>query len=104
MTKHVLTIGLFDWQAKVQLIPNETAKTIITQRVIDAHMGMTMSECTGVYWHEDENVLVVEPSIRVEIYGPSKAEVLILIDLLKHDLNQQCITYEFTEQADIDFV
>ena len=88
-----LTIGLNDNVELRQIIPTDTAMTMIEDIICRANLGMTAWPCRGVFWDSEKCVKVVEPSIRVEICDASvEAVKTVMIDILKA-LNQQCILY-----------
>ncbi len=101
MTKYVLTMGLFDKDSKLQEISTLEASKVLNRMVV-AKLGYgTITEATGVYTHENGEV-VVEPSLRVEILATEDTinddSVKALAVAMKETFNQESILFEKVEQ------
>ena len=94
-TIHTLTVGLNDNDTLTQVIPTETAMTMIEDIICRANLGMTAWPCRGVFWDSEKHVKVIEPSIRIEICGATIEEVKAVMIDIKIALNQQCIMYRY---------
>ena len=94
MRNTFLTIGLFDKDSKKQEIATCDAKSIISETLInDGKLyAFTMIECSGVYRHENGEI-VSEPSIRVEIADDELqlVDLYRIVGILKIKLNQECV-------------
>ena len=106
MYEHILTIGLYDKDTKVQEIEAETAKNIISDELIN-HFNIyafTMMNAYGVYKMNDGSI-VKEPSVRLEIADNdlTKETIYRIIKRLKTELNQESIMYKMVV-SDIDFI
>lgn len=106
MYEHILTIGLYDKDTKVQEIEAETAKNIISDELIN-HFNIyafTMMNAYDVYKMND-GAIVIEPSIRLEIADNdlTKETIYRIIKRLKTELNQESIMYKMVV-SDIDFI
>ena len=96
---HRFTIGLFDKDAKIQLIDTATAMNKINAVFCTpagfGFPGITMMNCYGAFTHED-GTYIFEPSIRVEV-AAEEVPALAIASVLKAPevLNQESIMYEF---------
>jgi len=108
MNKHILTIGLNDKDAEMQIISTDTAIELIADTMINEHgvYAFTMSECKGVYKMDSTNHIIRENSIRIEIVDSedSKVDYIGIVCDLKVRLNQESIMYEVLNDARVDFI
>ena len=94
MIKYTLYIGCNDKDRKVQVIPSEGIRSIITQTCMAAGLdGFTLSNASGVYKHDDGS-LVIESTYRLEILFASDAVIRKICDDLKKLLNQESIAVQ----------
>lgn len=96
MTKHVLTVGLFDKDSKRQEVNTLDAYKVVTNIFLNAGLCATILECKGIYQH-DNGEIVVEPSLRIESAGCTRESVKVCIDEIKAALNQESVMYEMIE-------
>jgi hypothetical protein len=108
MNKHIITIGLNDKDAEMQIFSNDTAIEMIADTMINNHgvYAFTMNECEGVYKMDSTGHIIREKSIRIEIAddADSKIDYIGIICDLKVRLNQESIMYELIENANISFI
>ena len=102
MTKHVLTVGLFDKDSKRQEITTVDAFKIITNIFTSKSLCATILECQGIYKHDDGTV-IVEPSLRIESADCTREQIKPCIDMVKAALNQESVMYEMIE-SNIEFI
>lgn len=102
MIKYVLTIGTFDKDTKTAKIPLADCRRILSDAVASRFDGGTIYEADGIYRHIDGQT-VREPSLRVEILGANKSDVLELAHYMKNALNQESVMYEEIEES-YDFI
>ena len=86
MNKHEIFIGLNDKDAKVQIIPTDNAMLKIHSLIGDCSMSLIQ----GYFTHADGS-MVVEKTIKCEIFGMEDAKVHAIVEQLKLDLNQESI-------------
>lgn len=71
MKNYIIICGLNDKDTRKQEITTEQAKTTLATIILDYADGATLTECNGIYKHEDGGI-VFEKSIKIEISGISK--------------------------------
>ena len=99
--ENIITIGMFDQHTHQQEISKTDYIRIIEDTIFSfGFFGATIltEGIFGIFRHED-GTIVREPSIRVEINGSTRREVLPLIRSLREKLNQESIMYRYTEQV-----
>ena len=99
--ENVITIGMFDQTTHKQEISKAECLRIIEDSIFSfGFFGATIltEGIFGIFRHED-GTIVHEPSIRVEINGKTRREVLPLIRVLREKLNQESIMYRYSEQV-----
>jgi gamma-glutamylcysteine synthetase len=96
MTKHTLYIGLYDKESKRQEITTIDAFKVVANIFKNTTGGATITEAVGVYTHDDGDI-VIEPSLRCEIFGADLESVHAAISQIKTALNQKSIALEETE-------
>lgn len=96
MKKHLFYIGLNDKDTKKQELSREQFLSIIHDTVGDC----TISDAIGYYTH-DNGELVKEDSLRVEMLFKRDSDIPKFADILKRELNQESIGYEFTESNSV---
>ena len=95
MKKYTLYIGLNDKDSKKQEISTKKAINTIVSMVVSNNLnGCTISQSIGYYLHDDNISLVVENSIKLELFTSSLKAVKSLISQLKTSLNQESIIYQ----------
>ena len=102
MNKSTLYIGLNDRVTKRQEISTLEAVKVIQNIVLEKTSGLTIYEADGIYKHDDGQI-VIEKSLKVEIYDTLESVVLKIIGLLKSALNQESIILQ-KETVDSVFV
>lgn len=75
MKNYIIICGLNDKDTRKQEITTEQAKTTLATIILDYADGATLTECNGIYKHEDGGI-VFEKSIKIEISGISKENAL----------------------------
>ena len=96
MTKHTLYIGLYDQKTKRQEITTIDAYKITANIFKSTTGGATITEAVGVYTYDDGEI-VIEPSLRCEIFGADLESVCAAILQIKTALNQEKIALEEAE-------
>ena len=86
MNKYEIYVGLNDKDAKVQIIPTDNAMLKIHSLIGDCSMSLIQ----GYFTHADGS-MVVEKTIKCEIFGMEDAKVHAIVEQLKLDLNQESI-------------
>ena len=71
MKNYIIICGLNDKDTRKQEITTEQAKTTLATIILNYADGATLTECNGIYKHEDGGI-VFEKSIKIEISGISK--------------------------------
>ena len=90
LTKYVMLIGTADKDLKYQTIPTEQFKETINRVCGDCSI---FEGITGYYSHED-GTKVKEDTLRVELLFKDDAEVRLMAQELKKELNQESIVLE----------
>ena len=94
MKKFILFVGLNDKDTKKQKISTKKAINIIVSTIQANHLqGCTISQSIGFYTHTN-NTMVVEKSLKVEIFTSNLKAIKSLISTLKTVLNQESIIYQ----------
>lgn len=96
MKKYTLYIGLFDKDSKRQEVNTIDAFKIASNIFVEHTGGATITEATGIYTH-DNGEIVVEPSLRCEIFGATFEQIVKVVPLLKTVFNQESIAVEEVE-------
>ena len=95
MKKYTLYIGLNDKDTKKQEISTKKAINLIVSTVIANHLqGCTISQSIGYYLHDDKKTMVVEKSLKLEVFSSNLKAIKSLISTLKTLLNQETIIYQ----------
>lgn len=84
MNKHELFIGLNDKDKKVQLVGTEDAMLKVHALIGDCSMSLIQ----GYFTHADGS-MVIEKSIKCEVFGMEDDKIHAIVEQLKHDLNQE---------------
>ena len=90
MEKSTLYIGLNDKDSKRQELATVEAYKVIQNIVLDKADGCTIYEADGIYKHDDGSV-VIEKSLKVELYGVIESVILQIISSIKAALNQESV-------------
>jgi hypothetical protein len=90
LEKYVMLIGMADKDAKVQTIPTEQFKDTINRVCGDCTI---FENITGYYSHDD-GTKVKEDTLKVELLFKDDAEVRLMANRLKSELNQESIILE----------
>ena len=86
MNKHEIFIGLNDKNKKVQVISTEDAMLKVHSLIGDCSMSLIQ----GYFTHADGS-MVIEKTIKCEIFGMEDAKIHAIVEQLKLDLNQESI-------------
>lgn len=89
-TKTTLYIGLNDKDTKTQKIDTMEAVKVVTNLITKYTDGCTVYNATGVYKH-DNGAIVIENTLRVELFDCTDKAINAIIDTLKTVLNQESI-------------
>lgn len=98
MTKYTLYIGLNDKDTKKQEIQTLEAFKVSANIFKALTGGATISEAQGIYTHDNGDI-VIEKTLRCEVYGATLESIIQVADQLKTALNQESI---LIETADIN--
>lgn len=90
MTQATLYIGLNDKDEKRQTMETVEAYKIVQSELVRHVGGGTIYAAEGIYTHDDGTV-VVEKTLRVEIFGAAESALMALVERLKVRLNQESI-------------
>lgn len=96
MTKHTLYIGLHDQKTKRQEITTLDAYKITANIFRATTGGVTITEAVGVYTYDNGDI-IIEPSLRCEIFGADIEQIYAAAAQIKTALNQEKIALEETE-------
>lgn len=96
MKKITLYVGLNDKDTKVQKVDTMEASKIATNIITSYTDGATIYNATGIYKHED-GTIVLENTLRIELYECNDEALISIIDTLKHVLNQEAIIKQIEE-------
>lgn len=96
MKKYTLYCGLFDKDSKRQEINTIDAYKIASNLFVEYTGGATITEATGIYTH-DNGEIVVEPSLRCEIFGATYEQIFAVVQQMKIVFNQESIAVEEME-------
>ena len=86
MNKHEIFIGLNDKDAKTQVISTEDAMLKVHSLVGDCSMSIIQ----GYFTHADGS-MVVEKTIKCEVFNMEDEKIHAIVGQLKLDLNQESI-------------
>lgn len=84
--KYEIFIGLNDKDTKKQMVSTEDAMMTIHRHVGDCSMSLIQ----GYFTHADGS-MVVEKTIKCEVFGMSDSEIHAIVEKLKELLNQESI-------------
>ena len=96
MTKTTICIGLLDKDSKKKEITTIDAFKVAANIFAETTGGATITEGTGVYTHDDGEV-VIEPTLVCVIYGADNEQIEKAATMAKVALNQEAVTIEVTE-------
>lgn len=86
MNKHEIFIGLNDKDTKTQIISTDEAMLKVHALVGDCSMSLIH----GYFTHADGS-MVVEKTIKCEVFGMEDGKIHDIVEQLKYDLNQESI-------------
>ena len=86
MNKHEIFIGLNDKDTKTQVVSTEEAMLKVHALVGDCSMSLIQ----GYFTHADGS-MVIEKTIKCEIFGMEDIKIHDIVEQLKHVLNQESI-------------
>lgn len=84
--KHELFIGLNDKDTKKQVISTEDAMLQVHQLIGDCSMSLIQ----GYFTHADGS-MVVEKTIKCEVFGMTDTDIHAVVSELKQNLNQESV-------------
>ena len=90
MNKTTLYIGLNDKTAKRQIIDTVEAVKIVYTIICTIADGGTIYNATGIYKHDD-GTIVIENTLRVELFDVDENGIREIISRAKIALNQESI-------------
>ena len=90
MNKTTLYVGLNDKDTKTQTINTVEAVKIVTKLITTITNGGIIYNATGVYTHDNGDI-VIENTLRIELFDCSTKALDKLIETLKAVLNQESI-------------
>lgn len=93
MTKYTLYIGLNDKDTKRQEVQTLEAFKVSANIFKALTGGATISEAQGIYTHDNGDI-VIEKTLRCEVYGATLEAITQAADQLKTALNQESILIE----------
>ena len=96
MKKFILYVGLNDKDTKRQEVATLDAYKIATNIFIEYTGGATITEAKGIYTHDD-GVIVVENTLRCEIFDTTTEQIEKAASQLKTIFNQKSIAIEEVE-------
>ena len=103
MKKITLYVGLNDQDRKVQVIDTlEATKIVINILNANGISGATVFNAMGLYTHDDGKV-VIENTLRVELFEGERVDVLKAIEQIKIALNQESVVLN-TETVVSEFI
>lgn len=104
MEKATIFLGLNDQDTKTQIITTKNAVALCKSIVLRYFVGASiLSNVQGVFKHDD-GTIVVENSLAVILYGYSLDKVLLFVEDLKKEFNQESVTLEYCDNANINFI
>lgn len=90
MEKITLYVGLNDKDTHTQKIDTLEAVKVVTNIITEKCGGGTIYNATGVYTH-DNGEIVIESTLKIELFDAPEQAVMSTIDTLKTVLNQESI-------------
>lgn len=96
MKKTTICVGLLDKDSKRQEINTLDAFKMTANIFAETTGGATITEGTGVYTHENGEV-VIEPTLICVVYGSNNADIEKACKMIKTALNQESVAIEVTE-------
>ena len=92
--KYIIFIGLFDKDTKTQKTDTVAACNLIQNIILsNGHDGATISNATGIYKHDDGQI-IIEPSVRVELLFATDKQIKNICAAVKNALNQESLALE----------
>ena len=93
MSKYILYCGLNDKDSHAQEISTIDAYKVACNIFCEHTGGATITEARGVYTHDD-GTIVVETTLRCEVFGAELAQVRKVAEMLKTAFNQESVAME----------
>lgn len=106
MTKTTMTIGLNSQTTERQEISTNEAKNLVSELLIEGYgfIGLTMTECEGVYKMKSTGDLVYEKSLKIELVTDDDIDNIdVIIKEIKYLLDQESIMLE-VEHKEVAFL
>ena len=97
MTKTTMVIGLNSQMTEKQEISTDEAKNLVSELLIEGYgfIGLTMTECEGVYKMKSTGDLIYEKSLKIELVTDEDIDnINVIIKELKYLLDQESIMVE----------
>ena len=92
-TKYVLYCGLNDKDSHAQEVNTLDAYKIACNIFVETTGGATITEAKGVYTHDD-GTIVVETTLRCEVFGAELVQIRKAAEMLKVAFNQESVAME----------
>ena len=86
MNKHEIFIGLNDKDTKTQMVSTEEAMLKVHNLIGDCSMSLIQ----GYFTHADGS-MVIEKTIKCEVFGIEDEKIHAIVESLKAELNQESI-------------
>lgn len=97
-TKYTLYVGLNDKDTRRQEIGTIEAYKLVAGLLARELGGGTIYEAHGIYTHDD-GTIVIEETLRCEVFADSRSEVMGVVETIKSMLNQEAVIVQ-TENVD----
>lgn len=91
--KNTLYLGLNDKDRKIQVIDTVEAVKMVSNILAKSVGGGTIFSARGIYTHENGDI-VIEETLRIEVFGAEDSEIIDLVEVLKKIFNQEAIVVE----------
>ena len=102
MNKYTLYVGLNDQTTKKQEIETAAAFDVVTRIICKYADGGTVYTARGIYKH-DSGAVVIENTLRIEIFDVPKRALNMIVKLIKRALNQESVALQ-TETVTTQFI
>lgn len=102
MEKTILYVGLNDKDTHTQKIDTLEAVKVVTNIITTNCGGGTIYNATGVYTHDDGSI-VIESTLKIELFDAPEQTIMSTIDTLKTALNQESIIKQ-TDIVNSEFI
>ena len=86
MNKYEIFVGLNDKDTKTQVVSTDDAMLKVHSLIGDCSMSLIQ----GYFTHADGS-MVIERTIKCEVFGKEEEKIHAIVEQLKHSLNQESI-------------